>query len=149
MSDLLDRLLRASPRVNIDIVRDDTTDPPTLTYTVNSNESRRDHLISSIRVRPRVGYVHADITIWNRGGNTGTLTMNCSDAGPFVARLLGVEPSDLEARSPHRSIDVWPYWTIPGRFGVITASQPVGATVSYSAEEVDRALQRVVRERNV
>lgn len=149
MTDLLERLLKASPRVVIDIARDDSNDPPTLTYTVNPDESRREHLISSIRVRPRVGYVHADITIWNRGGNTGTLTMNCSDTGPFVARLLGVEPSDLEATSPHRSIEVWPYWTIPARFGAITASQPVGASVAYSAEEVDRALTRVIRERKV
>lgn len=145
-TELLDRLLKASPRVLIDIVRDDSTDPATLTYTVNPELSRREELLSSIRVKPRPGFVHADITMWNRGGNVGTICMNASDTGPFVARLLGVEPSDLVATSPHRSIEVWPYWTIPARLGVITLGQPVGAPVSYSAEEMDRVLTRVVRE---
>jgi hypothetical protein len=149
MSALLERLLKASPRVIINIVRDDSTDPATLTYTVNPENSRRDELISYIRVKPRPGFVHADITMWNRGGNVGTIVMSAEDTGPFVARLLGVEPSDLVADKPHKSIEVWPYWTIPARLGAITLGQPVGAPVGYSAEEVDRALTRVVREHKV
>lgn len=49
--------------------------------------SATDHgVVTSIRVEPRVG-AHDRITLWNRGGNAGTLHVIAGD-GMIIANLL-------------------------------------------------------------
>lgn len=52
----------------------------------NAATVRSAHVITSVRVR-RVGG-HELVTVWNRGGNAGTLTVNIGDGFEIARRLL-------------------------------------------------------------
>ncbi len=54
----------------------------------------REHLVSSVRVEHLGG--HARVTIWNRGTNAGTLTVEYDD-GVQLANALIPEPTSVEA----------------------------------------------------
>jgi hypothetical protein len=54
-------------------------------------------IISSLRRDKRSNEVHTCLTVFNRGGNAGTLCVNTSDADAIAKRLLGAGPPEVAA----------------------------------------------------
>ena len=52
-------------------------------------------IISSLRRDERSNEVHTYLTVFNRGGNAGTLCVNTSDADVIVKRLLGADSPEV------------------------------------------------------
>jgi hypothetical protein len=93
-------------------------------------------LVSSVRVEVRGG--HAQVTVWNRGGCAGSLTVNAHDAPELVARLFNVEPAWFVDRCTKAGI--LPFGD--GGRAEITHDWVSGEvlTISLTREEVETAL---------
>jgi hypothetical protein len=69
----------------------------------DSDGSSSQALISSVQVEPFPG--HDRITVWNRGANAGTLTVQKGDGDRLGAVLLNATSAELLVMSPETPLD--------------------------------------------
>lgn len=62
----------------------------------------REHVVTSARVKTQYGHDH--VTVWNRGGNSGTLIVNAGDGEEISRRLLNDSP-DASSQASLKVID--------------------------------------------
>jgi hypothetical protein len=82
------------PTITLGAIGDEADRAQGITYAVaNDKAATEDIIVSSVRMV--TNGEHAYLTIFNRGGNAGTLTVSHHDRHTVIARLLRIQTNDL------------------------------------------------------
>lgn len=97
------------------------------------------YLVGTVEIRREPGSPHATLTVFNRGGHAGKLTVLQEDASKIAKRLLGHAGDDNPIKSDMYALDV--------NGERITFTPPEKETTEDNAEAQMAAMQEAERAR--